>query len=387
MYLNTLDKKECCACSACEQACPKHAIQMVKDEEGFHFPQINYDLCIDCGLCEKVCPIAHPKYDNETPVSIAGYLKDKGERSKSSSGGLFYAIALYTISKGGIVYGAAFDEALQLKHIGVETIPDLEKLRGSKYVQSDMGDVLKQIKSQLIKGRLCYFVGTPCQVAGLKSFLRKEYDNLITSDLVCHGVPNQDLFNKHISYLQKKHNGIISNYAFRKNDGWGGCESFRISKNGKERTIINPSYEISPYLFGFMYNMISRYSCYECPFAKLPRQGDISLADFWGIEKYYPELDCSKGVSLILLNNSKAKQIWERVKNNCEHKESELQWAIDNNRNISLSSIKPTVRDQIYELIANKGYECIAKSLFRPKNFILKKLRNKLSILKQSLTK
>lgn len=227
MYLKTLDKYECCGCTACEQVCAKGAISMVQDNEGFSYPVINKNLCVNCGLCEKVCAFAQPQYANsKSPTVYATHLKDTEERKKSSSGGIFYAIAKWVIAQGGIVYGAAFNEELQLSHIGVENPNDLEKLRGSKYLQSAMGNIYKQVREQLKQGRWVYFVGTGCQVAGLKAFLRKEYTTLVTSDLVCHGVSSQKLFNEHIEYLGKKVNGRITGYKFRDTKQWGQYEKY-----------------------------------------------------------------------------------------------------------------------------------------------------------------
>ena len=217
MFFTTKDKTECCGCTACEHSCPVHAISFQLDDEGFSYPQIDYNICIHCGLCGKVCPFNHPRYENNSnPDAYASMVKNKTERIKSSSGGVFYKIASYIIAQKGIVYGAIMDDNFIVKHIGVSTIADLSCLRGSKYVQSELNDVFKQIKGQLDAGRLVYFVGTGCQVAGLNSFLRKKYPNLLTSDIVCHGVPNQKMFNMHLHYLEERYNQICvsKNHSF-----------------------------------------------------------------------------------------------------------------------------------------------------------------------------
>ena len=207
MYFKTLDKKECCGCTACASACPQQCISMIQDEEGFYFPVVDKTQCIECGLCEKVCPFEHPKYENTEITEVyASYIKDIEQRKKSTSGGVFYAIAQWVICQGGVVYGAAFDKNFKLRHIGVENLKDLEQLRGSKYLQSFLGNVFIEIKKNLKAGRWVYFTGVGCQVAGLKSFLHKKYDTLITSDLVCHGVPSQLMFDWHLNYLQKTKN-------------------------------------------------------------------------------------------------------------------------------------------------------------------------------------
>ena len=367
MYFKTLAKSECCACTACEQACPVNAISFKKDEEGFLYPTINKDKCIDCGLCERVCPVEHPNYSNtETPEVYAAMVKEVEQRKMSSSGGMFYAIATWILNQGGKVYGATMDENHQVKHIGVDNFEDLNLLRGSKYVQSDLQQVFADIKKELKAGRWCYFVGTGCQVAGLKSFLRKDYDTLLTSDLVCHGVPSQWLFDQHIKYLEEKYKGKVSDYQFRNNEGWGGCEIFYLTNHeGKRKRYKFSSYDLSPYLYSFMYGMTSRYSCYDCPFARIPRQGDITLADYWGIKEFFPEMNRRNGVSLLLLNTRRGKTVFNIVKNNCEFYISTVAAGAKYNRNLVQVSEKNRNREGIYEQIKIRGYKSIACNEFR----------------------
>ena len=196
---------------------------MSQDDEGFLYPVIAKEQCINCGLCEKVCPVDNPLYKNDTCTVYAAYVKDEHQRMQSTSGGVFYAVAKWIIEQNGIVYGAAFDTNFKLRHIGVDSLSDLQQLRGSKYLQSNLGNVFSEIREHLKKGRWVYFVGVGCQVAGLHSFLRKEYDTLITSDLVCHGVPSQLMFDWHLDYLRQKEKGEITSYSFRDCEGWGGC--------------------------------------------------------------------------------------------------------------------------------------------------------------------
>ena len=367
MYFKTLAKSECCACTACEQACPVNAISFTKDEEGFLYPTINKDKCIDCGLCERVCPVEHPNYSNtETPEVYAAMVKEVEQRKKSSSGGMFYAIASWILNQGGKVYGATMDENHQVKHIGVDNFEDINLLRGSKYVQSDLQQVFADIKKELKAGRWCYFVGTGCQVAGLKSFLRKDYDTLLTSDLVCHGVPSQWLFDQHIKYLEEKYKGKVSNYHFRNNEGWGGCEIFDLTNHkGKMKRYKFPSYDLSPYLYSFMYGMTSRYSCYECSFARIPRQGDITLADYWGVKEFFPEMDSTYGVSLILANSNKGDKIISLLTEYIELHKSCLEYSSKYNGNlVNKSRIHPS-RNFTYRLIHEKGYNYVSKTIFK----------------------
>lgn len=388
MYFKTLSKYECCACTACEHACPVQAILFVKDNEGFMYPSIDKDKCINCGLCERVCPIEHPNYGNtDSPSVYAAMVKDIQQRKMSSSGGMFYAIANWIIQHRGKVYGATMDAKHQVMHIGVDNLVDLNKLRGSKYVQSDLQHVFLDIKQQLQKGRWCYFVGTGCQVAGLKSFLRKSYDTLLTSDLVCHGVPSQWLFNQHIQYLEKKYDGKLSDYHFRNNESWGGCEIFNITKkNGEVKRMKFPSYNLSPYLYSFMYGMTSRYSCYNCPFACIPRQGDITLADYWGVKEFFPDIDSSRGVSLVLVNTEMGEKTLSCIAGNCEIRTTTLKNGSKFNGNILTKPIKHEHRERVYKEVVEKGYEQVAKTFFRNPQYysiLLKCLLAENKVIKQ----
>lgn len=278
------------------------------------------------------------------------------------------------------MFGACINEQNQVMHISADNEQDLQKLRGSKYVLSALNDIFIRVKENLQADRWCYFVGTGCQVAGLKSYLRKEYDKLITSDLVCHGVPSQWLFDQHVGYLERKYNGKVANYKFRNNEKGTGGESFDLIKpNGKKRRISNPSYNLSPYLYSFMYGMTSRYSCYECKFATIPRQGDITLADYWGSKEFFPQMDNGMGISLCLVNTEQGKKVWDEIKTKCESEESNIDDAAKNNGNLVRSSVPHTYRLFIYEKIRKEGYDIVAKKEFRVKNYFRIRFFNRIS--------
>lgn len=373
MYFDSNNKTECCGCTACVNACPVSAISMVEDTEGFLYPEINEERCLNCNLCRKVCAWENPSYNNSSkPIALASILRDKSERKKSTSGGVFFAIAEWVINQGGIVYGATFDENLRLFHMGAQTIDEIQRFRGSKYIQSYLGDVFKDVKKQLDTGRWCFFTGTGCQVGGLLSYLRKDYHNLITSDVVCHGVPNQKLFNQHIIYLEKKYNDRVVSYQFRDNTKGIGCE---ICTFENRKPVINPSYELSPYLYAFIHGYINRYSCYDCKFARVPRQGDISLADYWGVKNYVPEINNENGVSLVLINTNKGQKVWEEIKNKCVCYISNITDAAKHNGSVVHPNSKPPIRDSIFGMINENGYSEIAKTQFRGSDYL------KLSIL------
>lgn len=363
MYFLTKDKTECCACTACVNSCPKSCIKMIQDEEGFAYPEIDKNICINCHLCEKVCPVEHPNYsNNDKPDVYAVLLKDVEERKKSSSGGAFFAIATFVLNNNGVVIGATMDEMHQVRHIMVESLDELFRLRGSKYVQSELGFIFARVKEVLTKDKWCYFVGTGCQVAGLKAYLKKDYPKLITSDLVCHGVPSQALFDKHIKYLEDRYHDKVVNYFFRDNESWGGCE---ICEFANRRPLKNPSYDLSPYLYSFMYGMTFRYSCYNCKFASIPRQGDITLADFWGAKEFFPDIDESHGVSLVLINSINGCRAWENIRKSVDFRPSTISFGSKYNGNLIGGIQKPAIRDIIFHLIEQEGYRQVAKTYFK----------------------
>lgn len=372
MYLITGNKEECCGCTACQSACPTNSISFQMDEEGFLYPKIDTETCIECHLCEKVCPISSSiNKGNNNPEVFAAIQKDVESRKKSSSGGLFTSIAELIIRKGGCVYGASFDRHHQLHHISINNIEDLYKLKGSKYLQSNIIGIYKEIKEKLTKGIWVYFVGTGCQVAGLYAYLRKRYDCLITSDLVCHGVPSQHLFDQHIAYLQNRYNGEVLSYSFRDGEKWSVCESFVIqSGDGRIKRYSKGNYQLSPYLYSFMQGYTFRPACYSCSFASIPRQGDITLADYWGANTKIPNIDSSHGVSLILVNNERGQAIWNEIQSKVESYKSNIDDACENNQNLVRSSVKPAERDIVFKELESKGYDHLTHTLFRPNNHL-----------------
>ncbi len=331
------DKSLCCGCESCVQACPKHCIFFDVDQEGFRYPVVLQEQCINCGLCEKVCPVINQSNAREPLHSYAAKNNCEEERLKSSSGGIFILLAKQTIEDGGVVFGARFDDKWNVVHSYTETIEGIKPFMGSKYVQSRIGDSYIKVRGFLRAGRKVLFSGTPCQIAGLKRFLRKEYDNLLTVDLICHGVPSpavwQDYLdeikenarkgentvslplNPHISVcdaLASRREVGIESIAFRdKRLGWKKF-SFALtlaeaSADGKKNSVsLSHIHYNDPYFKGFNdYNLYLRPSCMKCPTRDLKSGSDITLADFWGIETLMPELDDDKGISVIMTNTNK----------------------------------------------------------------------------------
>lgn len=297
--------KDCSGCFACVNSCPVNCITMETDSEGFKYPLVDYDKCIECGKCIKVCPIINKKELKREVKAYACINKDETIRKESSSGGVFTLIAESIIDKGGVVFGAAFDDNLELKHSYVETKEDLAKFRGSKYLQSEIGMTYQKAKDFLENERAVFFTGTPCQIGGLKSYLGKDYPNLFCADIVCHGVPSPEVFKEYLDFSEKKLKTKIKKISFRdKSRGWRSYSVLMKLENKKEYC---ESSSENHYLKAFLNNVCLRPSCYNCNFKGLNRASDLTLADFWGIEKILPKMDDDKGVSLILANTGAGK--------------------------------------------------------------------------------
>ncbi len=359
------DKSYCCGCTACVAICPKQCIKMVEDGEGFLYPVINTSLCIDCDLCEKVCPKLCQK-DGRIPMS-AYAAKNKNEqiRLASSSGGIFTLLAEKTINEGGIVFGARFNTKWEVIHDYTENIEGLSAFRGSKYVQSRAGNCYQKVKSFLQQGRKVMFTGTPCQISGLKNYLRKDYNNLLTVDVICHGVPSPKVWRIYLNETIRKdrkstkssvsshsiHNEytLIKDISFRnKCLGW---EKFSFTLTLSESTadrkfntvLLSSVFTENPYMKVFLANLSLRPSCYACP-AKAGKSGsDITIADFWGIRDLLPEFDDNKGVSLVLSYSKKGEGWLNDL--DCEYKIVNYQTATKENSSISLSVGKPINRN------------------------------------------
>lgn len=316
---NICNIEECTGCMACVNACTHHAIQVKADKEGFDRPVIDENLCVDCGLCAKVCPINHHPEANDSIEVYSGWSLDEAVRINSSSGGAFTEIARPVLEEGGVVFGCALNDKLQAEHVYVETLEDLEmKLRGSKYVQSKIGKSYSQARDFLRQGRKVLFSGTPCQIAGLKNYLRKDYENLITVDLVCHGVPSPLIFEEYKKYIAQTEKMNLTSVKFR-------CKKFswifynmtitgHVEKSSASKTYIGRYYN-DPYIRGFLRDYFLRPSCHKCHFTSTKRCADYTIADWWGYKKENSnDKDFGiKGVSLILVNTEKALTIFPRL--------------------------------------------------------------------------
>lgn len=308
------DKSQCCGCSACAQRCPRQCISMQMDNEGFLYPQVDISKCVDCHLCEKVCPVIN-QYDTRTPLKVyAAKNSDDEVRRLSSSGGIFTILAEQAISTGGVVFGACWDDEWNIKHDYAECKDDLAKFRSSKYLQSRIGDTYLKAEQFLKAGRKVMFTGTPCQIAGLKHFLRKEYDNLLAVEVICHSVPSPGVWQQYLTgKLQTLgwNKSDIRHISFRsKATGWKGY-SFMIEN--KDGNVFSELGSKNAFMRGFLADLYTRPSCQVCPAKQLKSGSDITLGDFWGIDSLMPEIDDDKGVSAIIINTEKGRKALHSV--------------------------------------------------------------------------
>lgn len=351
-----LERQKCTGCGACASVCPKHCIKMTSDEEGFLYPVVDTALCIDCSMCRKVCPVINnctPKA--ERPAAYVAVSTDEAIRLKSSSGGVFSALAEEVLENSGVVFGAAFDGEFKVVHTAVEEKRELPKLRGSKYVQSAVGDSFQTVKECLEKGRLVLFSGTPCQVAGLKSYLKMDYDNLLCLDFICHGVPSPDLWKRYVEFCEEKNDSKLTDASFRdKSESWGSFSMRLEFQNGKVQCN-NLSKDL--YLRAFLSDVALRPSCYECSFKTVGRVADITLADYWDVSKIHPEMFDNKGTSLLLVHSEKGGELLKSVAERVSYKPTELDVALASNQAAVRSAAKPRSREAFLSDIKILGFE------------------------------
>lgn len=319
MILN-IEKHDCCGCSACMSICTKSAITMKEDEEGFLYPHTDLSLCNNCGQCSRVCPII--RYDQKaiegSPLGIfALHHKDDYTWSNSSSGGAFAAISDYVFAQQGCVFGAAYNDKFKVQHLKAENPTEALKFRGSKYVQSDIRLIYQAVKQELKKGRIVLFSGTPCQVEGLKGFLNKPYHNLITVDLVCHCIPSPRVFSDYLQFIQEKKGRHIKKIMMKdKTLGWGN-QKIRITFDDDSEWFDTPETNLWSNLF--YSQLISRPSCHSCRFANFNRPGDITIGDFWGIEKSHPDFFDTRGISLLFVNTEIGHKVFNSIKSDLKY--------------------------------------------------------------------
>lgn len=344
MILTGNDKSLCSGCGACVQYCPRSAIMMIEDKKGFLYPQVNESACINCLLCESVCPLFNV-FDRVDPIScFAAFNPDEEIRLLSSSGGVFSLISQEIIKHGGVVFGALFDEQWQVSHGFVDTIDGLTRLRGSKYVQSAIGNCFITVEQFLKQGKEVLFSGTPCQIYGLRCFLKKSYDNLLMVEVACHGVPSPKVWRE---YIKKELNkGTVTEVVFRsKSTGWRDY-SVRIGKKSCR-------HDYDDYIGCFLANYSLRPSCFNCQFQTGKSGTDITIADFWGIHKIAPDLDDDKGISLIMAYSNKGQSVIDSC--GMKLRRFEYSQVVKANPSIDHSEAKPKDYDAFWSMFCEEN--------------------------------
>lgn len=323
--------QNCTGCFACYNVCPQNCITMSRDYEGFLYPQINKEICVECGFCEKTCPVlSSPKEGADNSVAFAAKNKSEEQRLNSSSGGIFTLLAEQIISEGGVVCGAAVSEdCKEVHHIIVDNLVDLEKLCGSKYVQSKVGDTFKEVCQLLKDGTKVLYSGTPCQIAGLYSCCNKNTDLLYTCDIICHGVPSPMVWEEYVSLRECVAQSKAKSVSFRdKSFSWSG---YSLKIDFEDGTQYKQSNGKDRFLRGFISSVFLRPSCYDCSFKGLNRKSDITLADFWGVDNIAPSMNDKKGTSLIIVNTEKGREIFDLLDSRVDKMEVDVYRAVQYN--------------------------------------------------------
>ena len=370
----------CTGCRACEKVCAFGAVSMVQDEEGFLYPRIDREKCTDCGMCRKICPAENDVEHNYSLKIFAAINKDKQVLLDSSSGGAFTALADIVFRKGGVVVGCTLDEDFYASQAIVSNKEELKECRGSKYVQSDTKDTYKDVKELLENGRYVLYTGTPCQIAGLKKYLNRDYENLLTADFICHGVPSPKLFAEHIKWLEKKNGHKIMKYRFRSKISSYKFGLYYYYYLVEPVKMVSGSAVLDPYYFAFLNAKTYRECCYQCQYAEEKRVGDFTFADYWSVEKFHSDIDSENGVSILMFNTAKGLSYLEQAENEMNLIPSRMEWIKEINYNLNRPAERPKERSEIYKDIQKYGYSFMADKYCSTFNWKLRNIYGKLPL-------
>ena len=357
--IEIIDKNSCTGCGACANVCPYGCISMQSGEYGFYSPIVSKENCVECGLCEKRCPILSGGIKNsnsELPQVFAAWSLDNDIRLCSTSGGVFSEFAKYVLSVGGSVVGARYTKDHLVEHCIIDDVADLEKIRQSKYIQSFTGNIFKEIKKNLDKGSVVAFCGSPCQVAGLLSFLHDNPENLITLDFICHGMNSPMAYTSYLDMLAKKYKSRVKRVWFKnKTYGWNRF-STRIDFENGEQYLQDRNSDL--FMRGYIeQNLYMRSCCFDCHYKKFPRVADITLGDFWGVADYKPSLDQDLGTSLIMLNSAKSEQLFENIKDNIYSEKCSIDVALPGNACIFENAVRNPKSDKFMTLLKRYPFD------------------------------
>ncbi len=380
-----MDKNKCCGCTACYSICNNNAIKMIPDDEGFLYPQIDSSVCVSCYLCQSVCSFGKDqlssglsKNNNIDVMTYAVKNIDINTRILSRSGGFFSAVSDFFLENEGIVYGCVLDDALNAVHSRAVNTTERDRMRGTKYTQSDLGDTFNSIQKDLKTGKKVLFTGTSCQVAGLRSYLGNDYPNLYCIDVLCHGVMSPLVFNKYIDFQQKKNKEKIVAFDFRnkRNYAWERHVESIYTESGKRKDseILNNIY---------LSNCSLRPSCYECPYKSTSLPGDLTMADYWGIERVLPGFSDNRGVSLIIVKNDKGESLLEFAKSKIQAVKTNIESSMQ--PSLSSATTIPNNRHDFWNDIHNKSFFEVTKEYGG--NKLVSKVRYKLYLFKREIIK
>lgn len=360
------EKRDCCGCTACFNGCPVGAITMIEDEEGFKYPKINQDKCIDCYWCKAVCPFLNYEElkEGDKKELYYGKSKDTEVLMNSTSGGAFTGISDLILEDKGTIYGAIFDDEFKVIHASAKNEDERNKMRKSKYSQSDLGEIFKEVRDHLTKNEKVLFTGTPCQVAGLKGYLNqlKWDENLFTVDLICHSIPSPKVYRDYLKLIEKEEGSKIEKVDFRTKDRpWirdNSNRGFSYKVENSDEMVIKDFF----YKMFFNWKTIMRPSCERCPFTDTKRVSDITIADYWGIEEYAPELYDEKGVSSLLVNTEKGEKLLEKLEEKLELERRDFKEALEHQSRLKEPIEFPKTREKFWEDYKKIGLEGIIKS-------------------------
>lgn len=381
MYLESLEKNTCYGCFACYNICPTDSIKMIEDQEGFLYPNIDEKSCINCGKCFDVCPYNLDITSSSTIFKKRVYAarsKNRQNLNSSSSGGIFSELAKVILEKGGLVYGVGFDKNFKAIHKSIDNLNNLDDLKGSKYIQSEINYIFCDIRDNLDAGKNILFCGTPCQVKGLKNFLDKDYTKLYTIDFVCHGVPSYKIFRKYLNWIEREYNSKVVSIDFRnKDNGWTLYNQKIIFDNGESYKSTKLD---NPFMLGFRNNAYLRPSCHTCEFATKERFSEITLGDFWGLNVFHPLFYKDVGASLVMINSSKGDELFYSIKESIEFEKSTIQKALKSNGCLVNPSKQHKKRNEIIsKILDSDNFRNAIFSFFNYKKSII--LKNKLKIV------
>lgn len=381
IQITELNKTECVGCGACTK-CPQGCISMQEDTEGFLYPVVDASKCIGCGLCDNSCPVKRTDDSESKSVdyqAFGGYCVDENIRSDSSSGGAFSMLASWILDKQGVVFGCELNKDMKAVHVGISSIDDLHRLRGSKYVQSEIGNTFYEVETLLKQDKYVLFVGTPCQIGGLKGFLNAEYEKLYTCDFICHGVPSPKVFKKYLDDIKANKKSDIVEFRFRNKDtGWNqsGMQQGTLVKfadGGSVRK--HPAYKDS-YMNGFLSDITLRPSCYECRFKHdFNCVSDITIADFWGVDSVKPQLNDGCGTSLVIVGTQKGQKLFNASREDLgKFEEVDYKAATKKNATVRQSAKKSVLRKSFFKKLDKYSYSRLKRGYLSSFVWVIKKV-------------